>query len=391
MNGEPTVRRELRAGDLGDHRPSRQLYPSERGVDASFEARRGERRRRCRQARMAQETEAVWIVELDGEHAGSLALTDEGGGLAMLRWFVLDPQLRSRGLGRRLIAELLEQVEWIGYERIALETFSELRAAAHLYRSFGFEVVRAETGPRWGRSEITYQRYELTFQRRAQSLARRAPGRGPAPSRSARRRPSRGPIVDRALDEACRLELAQTPREQAVGEAGHARGPARRSSGGARPGPRGWLRPSGGRSARSPRENRDRPARGARSLAWCSAREAVHPASTLSRRLQIGPARSASPAGVGVRSGRTWAGIGRGEITAERVGDDFVRNPEAVVAPTAGLPRTRSSGRHPPRRPARPSYRCAPRPERASSGARSVRGRTNPGSSPCPCARAVPG
>ena len=65
----------------------------------------------------------------------------------MLRWFVLDPQLRGRGLGRRLIAELLELAEWIGYERIALETFSELRAAAHLYRSFGFEVVRAETGP----------------------------------------------------------------------------------------------------------------------------------------------------------------------------------------------------------------------------------------------------
>jgi GNAT superfamily N-acetyltransferase len=178
MNGEPTVRRELRAGDLGAiiaHHG--RLYPSERGVDASFEAHvAASVAAAAGRPGWPRETEAVWIVEVDGEHAGSLALTDEGGGLAMLRWFVLDPQLRGRGLGRRLIAELLELAEWIGYERVALETFSDLRAAAHLYNSFGFEVVRAETGPRWGRSEITYQRYELTFQRRAQSLSSESAG-----------------------------------------------------------------------------------------------------------------------------------------------------------------------------------------------------------------------
>jgi predicted GNAT superfamily acetyltransferase len=94
----------------------------------------------------------------------------------MLRWFVLDRQLRGRGLGRRLIGELLELAERIGYERVALETFNELRTAGHLYRSFGFEVVSVETGPRWGRAEITYQRYELIFQRRAQSLSSESAG-----------------------------------------------------------------------------------------------------------------------------------------------------------------------------------------------------------------------
>ena len=275
MNGEPTVRRELRAGDLGAiiaHHG--RLYPSERGVDASFEAHVAASVAAAGRPGWPRETEAVWIVELTTEHAGSLALTDEGGGLAMLRWFVLDPQLRGRGLGRRLIAELLELAEWIGYERIALETFSELSAAAHLYRLRVRGGPRRD-GPRWGRSEITYQRYELTFQRRAQSLTESA-GPRPAPSRSARRRPSRGshrgPSARRGLPPRARADAAR-----AGGRRGRARSrSARRSSGGARPGPRGWLRPSGGRSARSPRENRDRP-RGARSLAWCSAREAVHP------------------------------------------------------------------------------------------------------------------
>ncbi len=44
-----------------------------------------------------------------------------------------------------------------------LETFSELTAAAHLYREHGFEVVSAETGPRWGSAELTYQRYEASL------------------------------------------------------------------------------------------------------------------------------------------------------------------------------------------------------------------------------------
>jgi hypothetical protein len=49
----------------------------------------------------------------------------------------------------------------VGYTQAFLETFSELEAAAHLYREHGFEVVSADVGPRWGRERISYQRYEL--------------------------------------------------------------------------------------------------------------------------------------------------------------------------------------------------------------------------------------
>src|SRR2546426_670182 len=47
-------------------------------------------------------------------------------------------------------------------------------AAAHLYGERGFRVVSAETGPRWGRAEITYQRYEaeLVPQERGSELSR---------------------------------------------------------------------------------------------------------------------------------------------------------------------------------------------------------------------------
>ena len=60
------------------------------------------------------------------------------------------------------------------FEQAVLETFSDLTAAAHLYGERGFRVVSAETGPRWGRAEITYQRYEakLVAEKRGGELSR---------------------------------------------------------------------------------------------------------------------------------------------------------------------------------------------------------------------------
>jgi GNAT superfamily N-acetyltransferase len=95
---------------------------------------------------------------------GSLALTDEGDGSATVRWFLLDPELRGSGLGRRMLTELVAEAREHGYSRLCLETFSLLRAAARLYLSFGFEVVSTDTAPRWGHAAIDYQRYELELQ-----------------------------------------------------------------------------------------------------------------------------------------------------------------------------------------------------------------------------------
>jgi ribosomal protein S18 acetylase RimI-like enzyme len=158
----PTIRRELRPGDLGaiiEHHG--RLYAREYGVDSSFEAHVAAAVARAALRGFPRDSEAIWIVERDGTHAGSLALTDEGDGVAWVRFFVLDPEARGAGLGRRLLDELLETARENGFDRVVLETFSDLHAAAHLYRAHGFRVASEETGPRWGRAELTYQRYEL--------------------------------------------------------------------------------------------------------------------------------------------------------------------------------------------------------------------------------------
>lgn len=169
MAPTPSIRRELRPGDLGAiiaHHGA--VYSREHGLDGTFEAHVGASVVAAGERGWPAPNEGVWIVEDGRTHLGSLALTDEGDGSAALRWFVLDPALRGHGLGRRLVGEAVELAEGAGYERIGLETFSELAAAAHLYREQGFGLLWTDTAPRWGREELSYQRYELSFQARAQ-------------------------------------------------------------------------------------------------------------------------------------------------------------------------------------------------------------------------------
>lgn len=178
----PVVRRTLRPGDLGAIAGAHgRIYAAEHGLDATFEASVAGGLAAAVQRGWPHATaaEGVWIVERDGAFAGSLGLTDEGDGEGRVRWVVLDPAVRGRGLGRRLVGEAVALAAAAGQDRLGLETFSELVTAAHLYREHGFAVVRADAREQWGRERIVMQRYEL-------ALRPCAPGRDPGIRRAAR-------------------------------------------------------------------------------------------------------------------------------------------------------------------------------------------------------------
>ncbi len=169
---EATIRSEAQTGDMdaivAHHR---QVYGEEYGVDSRFGDFVAAAVARAAQRGFPTEREAIRIVELDGEHVGSIGLSDEGDDEAAIRWVVLSPEVRGDGLGRRLLGEMLDFAEEQGYRRVWLETFSELTAAANLYRDVGFVVTSADTAPRWGLDAITFQRYELELAARARLSA----------------------------------------------------------------------------------------------------------------------------------------------------------------------------------------------------------------------------
>jgi GNAT superfamily N-acetyltransferase len=157
------VRTGLRPGDLGAIVELHgRLYAAEHALDARFEAGVGRTLAELVLRGFPGAREGAWIADDGGTVRGSIVLTDEGDGQGRVRFFVLEPAARGHGLGRRLRDAALEHARAHGYARLELETFSELRTAAHLYRSAGFERVSAVPSHRWG-PEILVERYELAL------------------------------------------------------------------------------------------------------------------------------------------------------------------------------------------------------------------------------------
>lgn len=155
------IRRDLRPGDLGTLvRLHGEIYAAEHGLDRSFEALVAAGMAAAVERGWPGTGEGFWVAEREGRMVGAIALTREPGGEGQVRWFLLHPEARGEGVGRRLLAELLAAARAAGYERLVLRTFSALEAAAHLYRQAGFERVSAERIPLWGRT-LVLEHHEL--------------------------------------------------------------------------------------------------------------------------------------------------------------------------------------------------------------------------------------
>lgn len=155
------IRYDIQPGDIGSviflHGT---LYAVEQGWDYTFEAYvaapLGEF------AKSPGARERLWIVENDGQVAGSIAIVAASPNEAQLRWFLLHPDLRGLGLGKRLINDALEFCKANQYASVFLWTVSQLPAAAHLYQAAGFQITEAHESRLWG-ATVTEQRYDLSL------------------------------------------------------------------------------------------------------------------------------------------------------------------------------------------------------------------------------------
>ncbi|RPE80191.1 GNAT family N-acetyltransferase [Vulcaniibacterium tengchongense] len=153
------LRTQLRPGDIGRvvllHG---ELYAREHGYDHTFEAYVAEPLARFAQA--GSPRERLWLVERDERVVGCIAIVEAAPEVAQLRWFLVDPNARGMGLGRRLIGEAIAFAREQGYRSIMLWTVEDLQAAAHLYRAAGFRRIARKPGRAWG-VDVVEEQYEL--------------------------------------------------------------------------------------------------------------------------------------------------------------------------------------------------------------------------------------
>jgi ribosomal protein S18 acetylase RimI-like enzyme len=159
----PELRATLAPGDLGAVVALHgEVYAREYGFDARMEAHVAAGLGELARATAAHGERAgrLWVAPRGARLLGSVGITRRPDEEAQLRWFIVHPDARGAGLGRRLLAEALGYARAQGYRAVVLETFSALRAAGHLYREAGFTRVAAFPGTRWG-PEVSEERWRL--------------------------------------------------------------------------------------------------------------------------------------------------------------------------------------------------------------------------------------
>ena len=134
------------------------LYARDEGFDMSFEALVAEILAAFLRERDL-ERERAWIAWEGDGRLGSIFIVDGGDAAAKLRLFLLVPEARGRGLGRRLLRTAMGWARERGYRRIRLWTHESHRAACALYAAEGFERTASRPARSFGR-DVVEQEWE---------------------------------------------------------------------------------------------------------------------------------------------------------------------------------------------------------------------------------------
>jgi molybdopterin-guanine dinucleotide biosynthesis protein A len=100
--------------------------------------------------------EAVWVALAGERVGGSVALRRVGAAEVELKRMYLRPDLRGRGVGRKLLQMAIAWAREHRIERVTLDTTEDMQAARHLYETSGF--VHVDGAPqRQGRQRLLYE------------------------------------------------------------------------------------------------------------------------------------------------------------------------------------------------------------------------------------------
>lgn len=101
----------------------------------------------------------IWACEHNDRMIGFLLLMDRGDA-AQLRYFLIEPEYRGIGLGRKLLNLYMDFLHECGYKASYLWTTHELTIAAALYKKLGFQLTEEKESTAFGKPLIEH-RYDL--------------------------------------------------------------------------------------------------------------------------------------------------------------------------------------------------------------------------------------
>ncbi len=90
---------------------------------------------------------ALVMALRDGVAIGTCALLALGDGSFEVAKMTVSERYRSLGIGKKLLAHVIEYARGTGAKRLYLETNSKLQSAIHVYESLGFRHLPAQPSP----------------------------------------------------------------------------------------------------------------------------------------------------------------------------------------------------------------------------------------------------
>jgi GNAT superfamily N-acetyltransferase len=106
--------------------------------------------------------EQGWIAVRNGARLGSIFCVRLDGTTAKLRLFILSPEARGLGLGRRMLATCMGFARDRGYAGMQLWTHESHAAACALYRKAGWRCTSSKPVHSFG-VDLVEQAWEVTF------------------------------------------------------------------------------------------------------------------------------------------------------------------------------------------------------------------------------------
>jgi GNAT superfamily N-acetyltransferase len=103
--------------------------------------------------------ECLWICEHESKIIGFLLLMNRNTA-AQLRYFIIVPQYRGIGLGKKLMQLYVDFLRKSGYTSSYLWTTDELFSAASLYKRYGFVLTEEVESTAFGKP-LREQKYVL--------------------------------------------------------------------------------------------------------------------------------------------------------------------------------------------------------------------------------------
>ncbi len=162
MQDQDIILDTLKIGDAGwliqQHA---ELYAAEEGFDHSFEPLVAEILADF--IRHHDPTcERAWIARRGTQRLGSIFCVRLDETTAKLRLFLLVPEARGTGLGKRLLSQCIDYARATGYRQMQLWTHESHRSACALYQSHGFELVDSHPVHSFG-VDLIEQTWRLTL------------------------------------------------------------------------------------------------------------------------------------------------------------------------------------------------------------------------------------